>query len=196
MGHKTPKGTVSLINYKGRIRLRWRFQSNRYSLNLSPYNKANLLPAKQIALSIEQDIANNKFDHSLSRYRGTSESKPIVSEKTIVQYFEEWTSSYKQMDCEKHTNYNSVRNMLRKWGKIQQSNVLGKFNAETFCGATYNRRLTMLKDFIKWLVKGQIWLRNPLEDISPKKYKKAKQPAKSDCSDPLIPFLSYPSCPV
>lgn len=193
MGHKNQKGTVSLINYKGRIRLRWRFQSNRYSLNLSPYNKANLLPAKQIALSIEHDIANNKFDLSLSKYRGTSESKPIVSEKTIVQYFEEWTSSYKQMDCEKHTNYNSVRNMLRKWGKIQQSNVLAKFNAETFCGATYNRRLTMLKDFIKWLVKGQIWLRNPLEDINPKKYKKAKQPKRrpfteSEISDILRSF--------
>lgn len=82
------------------------------------------------------------------------------------------------MDCEKHTNYNSVRNMLKKWGKIEQADIHIKLNAETFCATTYNRRLTMLKDFVKWLVKAGIWSFNPLEDINPKRYKKAKQPKR------------------
>ncbi|OYW75920.1 MAG: hypothetical protein B7Z27_08575 [Sphingobacteriia bacterium 32-37-4] len=173
MGIKNQKGTVSVENFRGRIRLRWRFQSKRYSLNLASYNKINLLPARKIALLIEQDISLDKFDFTLNRYKAsTSKSNP--PEKSIVEYFEEWTTTYKQMDCEKHTNYNSVRNMLKKWGKVEQTNIHIKLNAETFCGATYNRRLTMLKDFVKWLLKAQIWTFNPLEDISPKKYKKAK----------------------
>lgn len=113
MGHKNLKGTVSIVNYMGRIRLRWRYQSKRYSLNLSIYNKTNVLQAKKIALTIEHDMAYEKFDHSLNRYKGKSEIESDLK-KSIVEYFEEWTSSYKQMNCELHTNYNSVRNMLKK----------------------------------------------------------------------------------
>jgi integrase len=173
MGHKNPKGTVTIANYKGRVRLRWRYMSKRYSLSLSNYTKSTLLQAKKIALLIEQDIVNERFDFTLLKY-GKSTSL-AGTESTIVDYFEEWTSSYKQMDCETHTNYNSVRNMLKNWGKIDQTNIQKKLNAETFCGATYNRRLTMLKAFISWLVKAQIWTINPLEDINPKKYKKVKE---------------------
>lgn len=185
MGIKNPKGTVSIENYRSRIRLRWRYLDKRYSLALFQFNKANLREAKKVALQIEQDILNQTFDFSLNRYKGLPE-QVAPTEKTIVEYFEEWTSVYKQMDCEKHTNYNSVRNMLRKWEKIEQSNILAKFNSETFCGATYNRRLTMLKGFIKWLLKARIWTSNPLEDISPKKYKKAKQPKRKPFTEAEI----------
>ena len=34
------------------------------------------------------------------------------------------------MDCEVHTNYNSTRNMLRKWGKITEENITNKLNKE------------------------------------------------------------------
>lgn len=174
MGHKNSKGNVSLTNYRGRIRLRWRYQSTRYSLNLFSYNKTNFLSAKKTALQIEQDMADEKFDHSLCRYKG--ESKEILRvEKTIVGYFEEWTSDIKQMDCEKHTNYNSVRNMLKKWGSIEQTNIHKKLNAEIFCSGTYNRRLTMLKEFVKWLLKKGIWTFNALEDVNAKRVKKIKQ---------------------
>src|SRR5689334_18997899 len=127
MGHKNSKGNVSLTNYRGRIRLRWRYQSTRYSLNLLSYCKTNLLSAKKTALQIEQDMANEKFDHSLCKYKGELKA-PLQAEKTIVDYFEEWTSAIKQMDCEKHTNYNSVRNMLKKWGVIEQHNMQKKLN--------------------------------------------------------------------
>ena len=30
-GHKNSRGTVSINNYKGRVRLRWSYQSKRYS---------------------------------------------------------------------------------------------------------------------------------------------------------------------
>jgi integrase len=185
MGRKNFKGTVTIINDRGRIRLRWRYQSKRYSTSLSTYNKTNLLAARETAILIEQDIVNDTFDSTLSKYKGGSENS-IRPAGTIVELFEEWTSVYKQMDCEKHTNYNSVRNMMKKWGAIQQGNILTKFNAETFCERTYNRRLTMLRDFAKWLVKQSGWSANPFEDISPKKGKKISQPKRKPFTEDEI----------
>jgi len=182
MGQKNTKGTVSINDTDGRIRLRWRYRTIRYSINLNAYNKVNLLIAKKAALQIEQDIANDKFDYSLNSYKGEPENLPSVN-KSIVQYFEEWTSDVKQMDCEVHTNYNSLRNMLKKWGSIEQSNILKKLNAETFCAGTYNRRLHMLKAFVKWLVKKGIWALNPLDDINSKRVKREKQVKRKPFSE-------------
>lgn len=173
-GHKNSRGTVSINNYKGRVRLRWSYQSKRYSINLSVYSKAAILPAKKLALQIEHDMQNNLFDLTLKKYKGENTVLPII-EKSIVSYFEEWVSDYKQMDCEKHTNYNSTRNMMKKWGKIEEGNIQKKLSLETNAAVTYNRRLTILKSFAKWLVKKGIWRSNPLEDINSKKVKKVKE---------------------
>jgi integrase len=177
MGIKSSKGTVSVENYRGRIRLRWRYQTKRYSLSLYSYDKQNLLQARKTALEIEQDMVNNKFDYSLVKYGKSEELKE--TNKTIVAYFEEWVTFYKQMDCEIHTNYNSTRNMLRKWGEIKEGNIQHKLSLEKNAAVTYNRRLTILKSFVKWLVKNGIWISNPLEDINPKKVKKVKLPKRA-----------------
>ena len=39
MGQKNTKGTVSINNTDGRIRLRWRYRTIRYSINLNAFNK-------------------------------------------------------------------------------------------------------------------------------------------------------------
>lgn len=57
MGQKNSKGTVTIANADGRIRLRWRYNTKRYSLSLFAFTKQNLLHAKKTALEIEQDIA-------------------------------------------------------------------------------------------------------------------------------------------
>jgi integrase len=177
MGHRNSKGTVSIINYKGRVRLRWRYLSKRYSINLFAYTKENTLHARITALEIEQDIVLGRFDQTLVKYGVKQNEKE--EPKTIVAYFEEWVTNYKQMDCDKHTNYNSTRNMMRKWGKIEECNIQKKLSLETNAAVTYNRRLTILKSFAKWLVKKGIWISNPLEDINPKKVKKEKLPKRA-----------------
>jgi integrase len=120
-----------MVNDRRRIRLRWRFQSQRYPINLSFYAKTNLLQASKIALEIEQDMAIGRFYFTLLKYGGRED---ILKEdhKTMVVYFEEWVTNYKQMDCEKHINYYSVRSILRKWGDINPSNIHLKLNADTF----------------------------------------------------------------
>ncbi len=134
--------------------------------------KTKFINPRKTALEIEQDMVLGIFDSTLLKY-GAKITIKKEENRSIVSYFEEWVTSYKQMDCEKHTNYNSTRNMMKKWGKIEESNIQKKFSLETNAAVTYNRRLTILKSFIKWLVKMGIWKSNPLEDINPKKGKES-----------------------
>jgi len=184
MGHKSPKGAVSISNNNGRVRLRWRYEGVRYSLNLFQHTAFNLLEAKKVALIIQQDMLMRSFDVTLSKY-GSGTPLRTGSEQTLQTFpthFERWVKEYKQMDCELHTNYNSTRNMIRKWGKVTSDNVLTKFNAETFCAGTYNRRLTILKSFINWMVVEEIWKRNPLSGVRTKKVKREKQKTREPFS--------------
>jgi len=71
MGQKNYKGSVSVFNDSCRLRLRWRYQKKRYSLNLFHNTKTNFIQAKKIALLIESDMVSETFDLTLS-------SKPTV----------------------------------------------------------------------------------------------------------------------
>ena len=92
MGHKNSKGTVSIVNYKGRIRLRWRYQTKRYSLCLFTYTKQNLQSARKTAVEIEQDTVNNQFDFTLAKYKGEQIVPLPTVDKSIVEYFEDWAT--------------------------------------------------------------------------------------------------------
>ncbi len=187
MGQKNLKGTVSISNVDGRIRLRWRNQGKRYSINLAAYTKLHLTKAKTVAALIEKDMAFDSFDYSLKRYKGNEGSNGLIKpEKTVVGYFEEWASIYKQMDCETHIDYYSLRNTIKKWGKITEENILSNLNTEKFSPQTYNKRLSMLKGFVKWLVKRKIWALNPLEDVERRKTKKVDNPKRKPLSEEEI----------
>jgi integrase len=180
MGQKNLKGTVSISNVDNRIRLRWRYQGKRYSVNLAAHTKLHLTKAKTVAALIEKDMAFETFDYSLNRYKGNQGSANglIKPEKTIVAYFEEWASVYKQMDCETHIDYYSLRNTIKKWGKFTEQNILTNLNAEKFSPQTYNKRLSLLKGFAKWLVKQKVWATNPLEEVDNRKVKKVDDPKR------------------
>ncbi|MCX6300487.1 MAG: DUF3596 domain-containing protein [Bacteroidetes bacterium] len=83
MGIKNPKGTVSIENFKDRVRLRWRYQGKRYTLSLFQYNKTNLKEGRKIAVKIEQDILYQQFDDSLKKYKNELEEIKLV-ENSIV----------------------------------------------------------------------------------------------------------------
>jgi integrase len=185
MGHKKQKGTVSVTQYKGRIRLRWRHDGNRYSMNMSAYSDLNLIQAKKTVLQIEQDIILGSFDHSLVKYSGKREVRKFTP-TDFTSLFEHWVKNFKQMDCEVHTNYNSTRNILRKWGKVDINNIVKKFNATTNAPVTYNRRLTILKSFCDWLVIQKHWEYNPLKSVERKKVKQSSQPKREPFTEDEI----------
>jgi integrase len=171
MGQKNLKGSVSIEIASGRLRLRWRYQSKRYSLSLFSYSKINLLQAKKIARTIENDMVTDSFDFSLVKY-GKNEAGAKTEKKTIVEYFEYWTSAFRNMDCDRHVHYHATRNMMQRWGTFDENNVVQYLNSEKFNERTYNGRLAMLKKFFSWLLKQKVIEINSMEDVQPKKVKK------------------------
>ena len=180
MGLKKTKGAVSLTDWKGRVRMRWRHLNKRYSLTLFTNNKKGLLQAKKLSLEIESDLYNDQFDTTLYKYRGIEPAleaeKPT---KAMVEQFEYCVKEYKQMDCDKNVDYYHLRNTLRKWGEFDQGAILSRLNKESFGAKTYNNRLGILKNFSKWLVKQGVWLVDPLEEVSRKRVKKAIKPQRT-----------------
>lgn len=83
-------------------------------------------------LQIELDIVNEKIDCTLVKYGGKTGSSIQIAEKTftIVEYFEKWVKAYKQLDCDKNSDYFHLRNTLKKWGENPHSEMLSKLNAE------------------------------------------------------------------
>jgi integrase len=146
---KNSKGTVSIVNADGRIRLRWRYQCKRYSINIAYYNKENLTKAKQIAYFIERDLLSGSFDYTLIKYKNPS---TISVEDSLVNLYEKWLTTYKNKNCSRDKHYHSVRNMLIRWGNIQPIQIVDKLNHENLGAHTYNRRLRMLSEFVDFLV--------------------------------------------
>ena len=174
LGIKNQKGTVSVENFKNRIRLRWRYQGKRYSLSLGPYDKVNLKATKKVVLQIELDMANGQFDDSLIKY-GVKVVKTVEEPKkpqTIVACFEKWVKDYKQLDCDKNSDYYHLRGTLKKWGEINPSEMLARLNTENYSPKTYNERLSMLNGFSNWMVKHEGWSFNPFDGVSRRKVKK------------------------
>jgi integrase len=171
MGQKNPKGSITICNAVGRIRLRWRYLGKRYSINLNEYKKSNLTYAKKIAQQIEQDILFHQFDSSLYKY--SFKEAPVDDvQKGTVEYFEEWVTEYKQMNCNINVDYYYLRNALKRWGNVSEKTIVAHLNKDNYSAKTYNSRLSMLNGFAKWLVKRSVWSFNPLEDVSRKKNRK------------------------
>jgi integrase len=172
LGIKNPKGSVTIENFRGRIRLRWRFLGKRYSLNLSKWDELNLLQARKFAIQIEQDLLLNHFDGSLERYKQTPKKVTPVVNKSTIEWFEEWAKDYKQIDLDVNVHYYGVRGMLKRWKLFAYDQMLEKLNKEPLGAQTYNERLVILNQFSQWMVKKTLWKSNPLEGVSKRKIQK------------------------
>ena len=176
MGRKNSKGTVSIVQDGQRVRLRWRYQKKRYSLNLFHYSKANVSQARKVVLLIEHDLLTNNFDETLNRYKPDAIQESTVQvNKSLVEHFEDWVKSYRNMDCDRDIDYHSTRSMMRRWGKFDEHTVVHHFGHEKIGAKTYNRRLTLMKAFFQWTTKNKFTEVNPLEDVLPKKVKRIEQ---------------------
>lgn len=189
MGIKNQKGTVSVENYRNRVRLRWRYLGKRYSLSLGAYNKPNLMAAKKVSLIIELDMAKGDFDASLVRYGGKEVKVIEEFPKSIVEHFEIWVSNYKQLDCNKNSDYYHLRNTLKKWGEIEPTEMLSKLNTEKYCPKTYNERLSILKGFSTWMLMKKYWNLNPFEGVSRRKVKKTEKADRIPFSEDEIKLI-------
>jgi integrase len=136
-------------------------------------------------------MANGQFDESLTKYGGkvvkaVEEPKKL---QTIVACFEKWVKEYKQLDCDKNSDYFHLRGTLRKWGEINPSEYLNKLNTENYCAKTYNERLSMLNGFSSWMLKQGIWTINPFDGVSRRKVKKTEKPEREPFTEEEIRLI-------
>jgi integrase len=185
MTERSKRHTVSISNFKGKARLRWRHNGKRYSITKHEWSSKGLLKAKKLLLEIEIDLLEGTFDETLSKYKGVvKQSVPpkMISLKhkgvILVEQFEHWVKSYKQLDCDINSDYYHLRNTIRKWGDVNESNILDSFNSEAFGPKTYNTRLGILKSFANWLTIKGVWSTNPFEGVHRKRLKKILKPQR------------------
>lgn len=83
---KTPKGEISITNFEGRVRLRWRYAGKRYSLNLPyAYLPENLQNASIKVAEIKLDMLKGIFDTSLQKYKTIDISPHLQGKKYMEQ---------------------------------------------------------------------------------------------------------------
>lgn len=185
---KTAKGEISVSNYEGRIRLRWRYGGQRYSLNLPyPYSNENLHHATVKVAEIKLDILKGEFDTSLVKYKPKIEKEVAVLPLTksyasaitddIVVKFKIWAKQVRSidLDTESSIDYYGVYRVLNKYRNLRLSAVGESLINEDWAVSTFNKRLNFLCGYFNWLVdKGDI-VDNPLRLISKRREKKKKK---------------------
>lgn len=150
---------------KGRnsIRLRWRFNHQRYSFCMT-HTLENIARSRMVALRIEADIRNGEFDETLEKYRD--------QKKITLNYpdrFEYWCTHLRNVDMNQSHDYLGTQKMMRKWGAFDLDEVPELFSREKLSATTYNRRLMYLHSFFTWMVKKKYITENPFEGIKRRK---------------------------
>lgn len=185
---KSRRGEISITDFQGRIRLRWRVNGHRYSLNLPfAYAPENLHYATVKVAEIKLDILKGSFDNTLERYKPKIETPvPVIKNKILAETkelylsdladkFSEWTAQIKNVNIDHSIDYFGVHRVIKRYGRIPLTEVAGKISAEKWAVTTYNKRLHILSAFFTWLVDCGIVISNPLVHISKRRDKTKKK---------------------
>jgi integrase len=207
---KAPKGHINIENFRGRIRLRWRLDGERYSLNLPyAYLPENLHHGTVKATEIKLDILKGCFDPTLEKYKPSPIVKPLAlkpvdvpanNEKTqspiflndLVAKFNDWCRNIRNVDVDNSIDYLYTRRLLEKWVNVPVDQLAQKLNGEKWAATTYNRRLTYLTSFFSWLIGLGTVQHNPLQDVCRRRDKgKKKNPRRKPLDEQeIITFLT------
>jgi integrase len=150
MGTKQSKGTVTIENAEGRLRLRWRHKGVRYSLSTGlSFNKVNYKAAKLIANRIELDIAADNFDLTLKRY-GKIE-KAVEKSKEVTNTTQLWLMWVESLHLSERTLNGHYRAIGAAIAKHNPSLTDAKWlTTVDWCASTYNNHLGYVKRCFDW----------------------------------------------
>jgi integrase len=184
---KASKGEVGITNAEGIIRLRWRYQGQRYSLNLSlNYMEHNLPKASITAAQIKLDMIQGNFDTTLAKYGKalpiekieTTPAQIVKSEPRVyfsfvsdlVAPFDHWAANIRNVNIEQSAKYNDLRRILVQWGKHPLESLPALMASENWSASTYNGRLGYFRIFLDYLTRKKKITENPLDDVNRKKH--------------------------
>jgi integrase len=141
---KAFKGTVSVEEFQGRLRLRWRFESKRYTLSIGlPDSKVNRKVAQQKATAIELDMASGNFDPTLKKYKPQSQSTNQVSVVTLFRKFMD--SKTKVLLPRSLEKYQATLGYLTSFFPHQAASAIEVEDTEKFTELLVNRDLSPIR---------------------------------------------------
>lgn len=211
---KSTKGEISIENFRGKIRLRWRYKTSRPSLTLPyPYTEDHLLQARIIAAEVKLDILKGCYDPTLEKYRvpdAEPENSPLQQVSTptpiteqvvkigdlttlgdLVSLFEYWGANIRSIDVENTSYYFNAKRLLVEWSMLPIDDIPAKLHSQKFAPTTFNDRLTCLKLFFAWLAKKKKIANNPLEEVVRRKKRRKLNDSRRPLSeDEIIQFLT------
>lgn len=170
---RNSKGSVSILVSNERLQLRFHFNGKRYYLSLGlPDSKLNRKAAEAKAKLIESDIAFDRFDPTLAKYKPQSAPSAVTPITPKIPFADLW---------EKYTLYKSSQvaasTLVRDYGKIAKrlqalpKNVedavgvrdwlLGKYSSEVA-----RRTLIQMNACCNWAVKSGLASENPFRGMA------------------------------
>lgn len=124
MGERKGRGSVSVQSIKGRLRLAWRADGKRYFLSLGyPDTAMHQKIASMKAAEIERDLLYERFDPSLSKYKGDEKPKPEknTAEVSLPHLWQKYTE-YNRSQLKPSTISTNYRQVGRTIAKLPTSN--------------------------------------------------------------------------
>jgi integrase len=117
---KGAKGSVSVQEVKGRLRLQWRFEGERYFLSLGyPSEPMYQRVAELKAQEVERDILYDRFDPTLEKYKGTTgeQKEPDRQGVVLADLWEKYVD-YKRPQAKPSTVVTTYRQVRRTIAKL------------------------------------------------------------------------------
>lgn len=169
---KAPKGTVSVQNFRGRLRLCWSFQGERYYLYTGLLEgKVNRLVAESKARIIQADIATGNFDRTLAKYKPECDRIQKIS---VVDLFQRFTDhKAKSVYPQSLLKYTGLLGHLKQFFREKPANKVSDQEAEQFREwllkklqpITIRERIALLNACWKWAEKKRLVKENPWTEI-------------------------------
>jgi integrase len=196
---KTNKHTVSVEEFRNKIRLRWRYKKERYALTVGDNNKENLVRANLITKQIETDMLKDQLDTSLVKYKQGDLFRPSIignqgetssnpGESYLLDHFKKWLKVLGKSQ-NTPTYYYMTQTLLERWGDIMLDDVEERFNNERYAPATFNSRKSCLNSFFKWMIRKKYIDENPMDNISSKKVPKKGNRKRKPFSDKELSII-------
>jgi integrase len=169
------EGTVSVEEFRGKLRLKFRVSSKRYCLSLG---LSDTLENRQIATAkaqaLELEIISGQFDPSLANYQAGNCLTVIETiAKTQPQLNELWEQyvNFKSSQVEETTlrlNFNRVKSHISKLPthNLEDANAIKDYLLANNSPYTVKRILTQINACCKWATQSKLISYNPFEGLA------------------------------
>ena len=167
---RTPKGGVTVEEFKGRLRLYWSWQGKRFFLYIGlPDTAASRKAADIKAREIELDIASRNFDPTLAKYK--PDRQQAIACLELYEKFLAWKKPL--ISPGTLTKYEGLRSHLAQYFRTKSANTITEADVLKFKSwlgerlepVTVRERIVMLNACWQWAIKKKLVQENPWTEI-------------------------------